>query len=124
MAEYRYYLIPDAMTRAFTEQFVKQTPTEFFDNIADLKQRYHQLREMPYNNEHTYLDKNYNNDHPKWDFSGEGQAVAKTYEVDAAEIAAYNKTLSAADDNKNGNGCDLRHPPRHGKTDWQVWAGR
>ena len=40
MAEYRYYLIPDAMTRAFTEQFVKQTPTEFFDNIADLKQRY------------------------------------------------------------------------------------
>ena len=51
-----------------------------------------------------YLDKNYNNDHPKWDFSGEGQAVAKTYEVDAAEIAAYNKTLSAADDNKNGKG--------------------
>lgn len=35
MAEYRYYLIPDAMTRAFPEQFEKQTPTEFFDNIAD-----------------------------------------------------------------------------------------
>ena len=51
-----------------------------------------------------YLDKNYNNDHPKWDFSGEGQAVAKTYEVNAAEIAAYNKTLSAAGDNKNGKG--------------------
>ena len=51
-----------------------------------------------------YLDKNYNNDHPKWDFSGEGQAVAKTYEVDAAEIAAYNKTLTAAGDNKNGKG--------------------
>ena len=51
-----------------------------------------------------YLDKNYNNDHPKWDFSGEGQAVAKTYEVDAAEIAAYNKTLIAAGDNKNGKG--------------------
>ena len=29
MAEYRYYLIPDAMTRAFPEQFEKQTPTEF-----------------------------------------------------------------------------------------------
>lgn len=29
MAEYRYYLIPDAMTRAFPEQFGKQTPTEF-----------------------------------------------------------------------------------------------
>lgn len=28
MAEYRYYLIPDAMTRAFPEQFGKQTPTE------------------------------------------------------------------------------------------------
>ncbi|WP_279058720.1 SpaA isopeptide-forming pilin-related protein [Gemmiger formicilis] len=51
-----------------------------------------------------YLDKNYNNDHPKWDFSGEGQAVAKTYEVNATEIAAYNKTLTAAGDNKNGKG--------------------
>ena len=51
-----------------------------------------------------YLDKNYNNDHPKWDFSGEGQAVAKTYEVNVAEIAAYNKTLTVAGDNKNGKG--------------------
>ena len=51
-----------------------------------------------------YLDKNYNNDHPKWDFSGERQAVARTYEVNAAEIAAYNKTLIAAGDNKNGKG--------------------
>ena len=51
-----------------------------------------------------YLDKNYNNDHPKWDFSGEGQAVARTYEVNAAEIAAYNETLTAAGDNKNGKG--------------------
>ena len=51
-----------------------------------------------------YLDKNYNNDHPKWDFSGEGQAAAKTYEVNAGEIAAYNKTLTAAGDNKNGKG--------------------
>ena len=51
-----------------------------------------------------YLDKNYNNDHPKWNFSDEGQAVAKTYEVNAAEIAAYNKTLTAAGDNKNGKG--------------------
>ena len=51
-----------------------------------------------------YLDKNYNNDHPKWDFSGEGQAVAKTYEVNAAEIVAYNKTLMVAGDNKNGKG--------------------
>ena len=57
MAEYRYYLIPDAMTRAFPEQFGKQTPTEFFDNIADLKQRYLQLRELPYNNERTWNER-------------------------------------------------------------------
>ena len=57
MAEYRYYLIPDAMTRAFPEQFEKQTPTEFFDNIADLKQRYLQLRELPYNNERTWNER-------------------------------------------------------------------
>lgn len=75
-----------------------------------------------YNNEHYRLEdaitqgfpaemrktaqqlENANNDHPKWDFSGEGQAVAKTYEVNAAEIAAYNKTLIAAGDNKNGKG--------------------
>jgi len=57
MAEYRYYLIPDAMTRAFPEQFGKQTPTEFFDNIADSEKRYHQLREMPYNNERTWNER-------------------------------------------------------------------
>ena len=57
MAEYRYYLIPDATTRAFPEQFEKQTPTEFFDNIADLEKRYHQLREMPYNNERTWNER-------------------------------------------------------------------
>lgn len=57
MAEYRYYLIPDAMTRAFLEQFGKQTSTEFFDNIADLEKRYHQLREMPYNNERTWNER-------------------------------------------------------------------
>lgn len=57
MAEYRYYLIPDAMTHAFPEQFEKQTPTEFFDNIADLKQRYLQLCELPYNNERTWNER-------------------------------------------------------------------
>lgn len=57
MVEYRYYLIPDAMTRAFPEKFEKQTPTEFFDNIADLEKRYHQLREMPYNNERTWNER-------------------------------------------------------------------
>ena len=51
-----------------------------------------------------YIDKTYDNEHPKWDFSAETQAIAKTYEVNAAEIAAYNKTLTAAGENKNGKG--------------------
>ena len=51
-----------------------------------------------------YINKEYDNEHPKWDFSGETQAIVKTYEVNADEIAAYNKTLTAAGDNKNGKG--------------------
>ena len=49
-----------------------------------------------------YIDKTYDNEHPKWDFSAETQAIAKTYEINADEIAAYNKTLTAAGENKNG----------------------
>lgn len=52
----------------------------------------------------TYINKEYDNEHLKWDFSGETQAIAKTYEVNADEIAAYNRTLTAAGDNKNGKG--------------------
>ena len=51
-----------------------------------------------------YIDKTYDNEHPKWDFSAETQAIAKTYEVNSDEIAAYNKTLTAAGENKNGKG--------------------
>ena len=51
-----------------------------------------------------YIDKTYDNEHPKWDFSAETQAIAKTYEVNVDEIAAYNKTLTAAGENKNGKG--------------------
>ena len=51
-----------------------------------------------------YINKEYDNEHLKWDFSNEAQAIAKTYEVNAAEIAAYNKTLTAAGENKNGKG--------------------
>ena len=51
-----------------------------------------------------YIDKTYDNEHPKWDFSAETQAIAKTYEVNATEIVGYNKTLTAAGDNKNGKG--------------------
>lgn len=52
----------------------------------------------------TYINKEYDNEHPKWDFSGETQAIAKTYEVNADEIATYNRTLTASGDNKNGKG--------------------
>lgn len=51
-----------------------------------------------------YINKEYDNEHPKWDFSGETQAIAKTYEVNADEIATYNRTLTASGDNKNGKG--------------------
>lgn len=51
-----------------------------------------------------YINKEYDNEHSKWDFSGETQAIAKTYEVNADEIATYNKTLTASGDNKNGKG--------------------
>ena len=84
-AGFTFYLVSD-LSKA--EQFTQsQTGAYSLQSILDC-----------------YLDKNYNNDHPKWDFSDEGQAVAKTYEVNAAEIAAYNKTLTAAGDNKNGKG--------------------
>lgn len=51
-----------------------------------------------------YINKEYDNEHPKWDFSGETQAIARTYEVNADEMAAYNRTLTAAGDNKSGKG--------------------
>ena len=51
-----------------------------------------------------YINPKYDNEHQTWDFTGETQAIAKTYEVNAAEIAAYNKTLTAAGENKNGKG--------------------
>lgn len=51
-----------------------------------------------------YINKEYDNEHPKWDFSGETQAIAKNYEVNADEIATYNRTLTASGDNKNGKG--------------------
>ena len=51
-----------------------------------------------------YINPEYDESHPKYDFSGEAQAIAKTYEVDANQIAAYNDTLTAAGDFKNGSG--------------------
>ena len=84
-AGFTFYLVSDLSKAAqFTQS---QTGTYNLQSILDC-----------------YLDKNYNNDHPKWDFSDEGQAVARTYEVNAAEISVYNETLTAAGDNKNGKG--------------------
>lgn len=51
-----------------------------------------------------YINPEYDESHPKYDFSGEVQAIAKTYEVNADQIAAYNATLTAAGDFKNGSG--------------------
>lgn len=51
-----------------------------------------------------YINPDYDESHPKYDFSGEAQAIAKIYEVDTDQIAAYNATLTAAGDFKNGSG--------------------
>lgn len=53
----------------------------------------------------TYINENYDNEHPKWDFSGETQAIAKMYESDPAEVALYNNSLTAAEDYVNGKGA-------------------
>lgn len=84
-AGFTFYLVSDLSK---VEQF-DQTRTESYtlQSILD-----------------AYINKEYDNEHPKWDFSGETQAIAKTYEVNADEMAAYNKTLTAAGDNKNGKG--------------------
>ena len=51
-----------------------------------------------------YINPEYDDLSQKYDFSGEAQAIAKTYEVDAGQIAAYNATLTEAGDFKNGSG--------------------
>lgn len=51
-----------------------------------------------------YINTEYDNEHLKYDFTGETQAIAKTYEIDAYLIEEYNKTLTPEGDNKNGSG--------------------
>lgn len=51
-----------------------------------------------------YLNPEYDESSPKYNFSGEAQAIAKTYEADASQIEAYNATLTQAGDFKNGSG--------------------
>ena len=43
-----------------------------------------------------YINPKYDESHPKYDFTAEGHAIAKTYALDESEIAAYNATLTAA----------------------------
>ena len=47
----------------------------------------------------------YDQDHTKYDFSGEGQAIATMYEGNAASVEAYNRSLTADGDNANGSGA-------------------
>ena len=51
-----------------------------------------------------YRKDSYDNDTPKYDFSGEGAAVARMYESDKALVEEYNATLTAAYDYANGQG--------------------
>lgn len=51
-----------------------------------------------------YRKDSYDNDSPKYDFSGEGEAVARMYESDQALVEKYNATLTAAYDYANGQG--------------------
>ena len=51
-----------------------------------------------------YRKDSYDNDTPKYDFTGEGAAVARMYESDKALVEEYNASLTAAYDFANGQG--------------------
>ena len=51
-----------------------------------------------------YRKDSYDNDTPKYDFSGEGAAVARMFESDQALVGEYNASLTAAYDYANGQG--------------------
>ena len=51
-----------------------------------------------------YRKDSYDNDTPKYDFSGEGAAVARMFESDASLVAEYNASLTEAGDCANGQG--------------------
>ena len=51
-----------------------------------------------------YRKDSYDNDTPKYDFSGEGAAVARMFESDQALVEEYNASLTAAYDYANGQG--------------------
>ena len=51
-----------------------------------------------------YRQDSYDNTTAKYDFSGENQAIARMFESDASLVAEYNASLTAAQDNANGQG--------------------
>lgn len=51
-----------------------------------------------------YRKDSYDNDTPKYDFTGEGAAVARMFESDADAVTDYNASLTAAYDFANGQG--------------------
>ena len=51
-----------------------------------------------------YRKDSYDNDTPKYDFSGEGAAIARMFESDQALVEEYNASLTAAGDYANGQG--------------------
>lgn len=51
-----------------------------------------------------YRKDSYDNDTPKYDFSGEGAAVARMHESDQTLVEEYNASLTAAQDYANGQG--------------------
>lgn len=51
MKSYYYFLIPDALAWDMPKLYDKRLPTECYTNLADVKVRYQQLREQPYNYE-------------------------------------------------------------------------
>ncbi len=51
-----------------------------------------------------YRKDSYDNDTPKYDFSGEGSAIARMFESDQALVEEYNASLTAAQDYANGQG--------------------
>lgn len=51
-----------------------------------------------------YRKDSYDNNTPKYDFSGEGAAIARMFESDADAVAAYNASLTEAGDCANGQG--------------------
>ena len=51
-----------------------------------------------------YRNDPYSNEHPKYDFSSEGQAVATMFEGNAEAVKEYNATLTETGDYANGKG--------------------